>query len=45
MNVKENYIIENKSKTEIKNSRLNFIKLKKKSNGNLISLDKGLINN
>lgn len=45
MNVKENYIIENKSKTEIKNLRLNFDKIKKEIKWKpLISLDQGLIN-
>jgi CDP-glucose 4,6-dehydratase len=43
MAVKENYVIENKSKTEIKNIRLNFNKIKKEIKWRpIISLDQGL---
>lgn len=43
MNVKENYIIKNVSKAEIKNQRLNFNKIKKEIKWKpLISLEQGL---
>lgn len=43
MSIKENYVIENKSKAEIKNLRLNFNKIKREIKWEpLISLDQGL---